>query len=104
MIESRVFDVDPVSGMQRFFHYDDETDEFTIETHQDVEALLEATQARQNDAPSDWKGDMHWVGSIPLNVYYQLKRQYRDPEELGRRALHWLQEHNKFKTRTGRLV
>jgi hypothetical protein len=102
MIETRVFSVDPDSGMTRNFHFDTETDEITFETRQDVGALLEATQARQRDTDerAGWKGDMHWVGSIPLNVFYELKRKYPDPEEMTKHAMLWLEEHNKFKTRT----
>jgi hypothetical protein len=106
MIESRVFDVDPATGRQRFFHFDDESGDMTIETHEDMSALLEACAARRNDTDerAGWKGDMHWVGSLPPSVYYQLKRQYPDPEEMGRMSLHWLQEHSKFQTRSGRLA
>lgn len=100
-METRLFDFDPVFGVRRWFHYDHATDQFTIETEQDISLMREVNTARFNDAPSDWRGDMHLVASIPLNIYMELKEKgIADDQEALRR---WLNDRDNrvFRVRPG---
>lgn len=44
--------------------------------HQDVEPILEANKSAYNDAPADWKGDIHFVARIPESEVPSLMKQY----------------------------
>lgn len=76
--DPRVLDTDPVAGIVEFFHYDADTDGFTIETQQDVEPFIELNKAQYNNAP-DYRryGGEHWfkVASIPSVVIMELSKQ-----------------------------
>lgn len=99
----RLFDTDPASGTTEYFSYDEVDDTFTIETQQDVSGLVDANKRAYNDSGQGWKGDMHRVASIPMNVYMELQRQgiIDDPAALRR----WLNdpENQYFRTRPGRV-
>lgn len=106
--DSRVLDVDPMTGLRRIFHYDDDTGDFTIQTEHDVEGLIEQNKAEASNVGDGWKGDMHKVASIPLSVYFALKAQgiidpRNDPEYKKLRA--WLNDSDNrfFRTRGGRV-
>lgn len=113
MTETLRFNVDPDTGIVRTLHFDDETGACTIQTTQDVGGMLEDLARRRNeyDERTPWKGDLHHVGSIPLNVYYELRDKYRDKIS-GRvdkaafavASLKWLRENPKFTARPGRLI
>lgn len=102
-MSERVLDKDPVSGITRYFSYDHTNDKYTIRTEQKVEDLVESNKAQFNDAQSGFKGDMHRVASIPLNVYYELKRKgiVDDPKKLKA----WLNDPDNryFRTKPGRV-
>lgn len=103
VIETRVFDVDELAGRTRLFHYDHSDESFTIETKQDVTDLVEANKAISNEIGSGWKGDLHRVASIPMNLYFELKAKgvFDDQKSIRK----WLNERDNqvFRTRPGRI-
>lgn len=44
--------------------------ETVYRTDYPVAGLIEQNLLERNDAPKDWKGDWHKVGSVPLNMAY----------------------------------
>lgn len=105
MIDTRLLSDDPETGIRRLFHYDEETDVVTIETQQDVEAVLEMNQYLRNntDARAGWKGDLHWIGQIPPTIYYDLKKRGIFDDQVAFRK--WLNDPDNicFRTRPGRV-
>lgn len=103
----RLFDHDPVTGVKQWFHMEDGADDFTIQTEQPVEALIEANRAAFNgfdSGRSPWGeaiGARTRVASIPLNIYQDLKTRgvLADPAALKR----WLNDPDNavFRTRPG---
>ena len=104
MIEKRLFDYDPTTGIQEIFHWNDDGT-YTIETRQDLEPTIEANKQSFNSysGPSDKWGDMHKVASIPLVILQEwmtsgkirdaayIKRFLNDPDNAV------------FRTRPGRV-
>lgn len=62
--DRRLFDHDPLTGMTEYFHFDEETGGFTMETVQDVEPHIEVAKWCYNNAPLRW-GEMTLVKHIP---------------------------------------
>lgn len=57
---------DPVYGMTEFFHYDNDTGDFSIETVQDVEPFLDANKRAQNNGDGFTPSrDMKRIANIP---------------------------------------
>lgn len=102
-MSKRLFDVDPLTGSTQYWHWDDERQQFTIETEQKVDDLLDANRRQYNDSTDDYKGDMHKVASIPMNIYMDLKQKgiIDDPAAFKR----WLNdpENRYFRTKPGRV-
>jgi hypothetical protein len=81
--------------------------EYVIESTQDVELLVEALKSRYNsfDERAPWKGDFHYVGSIPIIHFLKLREKYTDEHgNLDREAFavactNWLNENPVFKAR-----
>jgi|TARA_R110000772_G_scaffold9387_1_gene30881 hypothetical protein len=98
---ARIFDTDALAGITRYWHVKD-NGEFVIETVQQADAILDSNK-RQFNSASNKHGDMDKVASIPLSVYYDLKRQgiADDPKALKK----WLNDpdNRAFRTRGGRL-
>ena len=70
----KVLEVIPEAGITRNFHYDESEENFTIETVQDVEALVEGNKSSFNAHTSlDRQGELRRVASIPMNVYMDLR-------------------------------
>lgn len=96
----KVFDVDPLSGITSYWHYDDATDTALIEKRQDVSDILDANKAEFN-ADHGRYGEWAKVASIPLSVYYDLKAKgiVDDPVAMKR----WLNDADNrfFRTRPG---
>ena len=70
MRSKRVFSHDPASGVTKYFHYDDDTDQCWIETAQDAQGIVDAATAARNNVTSlDKWGDGRHVGYIPVSVY-----------------------------------
>ena len=102
-MDKRLFDEDPATGTKEYFHYDDDSDTFTIETQQDVSGLVDANRQLYNDSSSNWNGDVHRVASIPMNVYMDLQRRgILDDQAAFKR---WLNnpDNRYFRTRPGKV-
>ena len=70
----RIFDTDPLTGITRYWHVKD-NGEYVIETVQELDVDESNKRARNStDKRTKW-GDMSRVASIPLSVFYDLKRQ-----------------------------
>ena len=97
----RVFSHDPQTGITKYWHVK-ENGEYVIETVQDVSTIADANKRQYNDTPDRYR-DVNKVASIPLPVYYELKRKgiADDPKALKK----WLNdsENQVFRTRAGRL-
>jgi hypothetical protein len=102
MTEKKLFDKDDALGITRIWHYDPETDKATIETRQDVSAIIEENKSEyaQIDERARW-GEWTKVASIPMSIYYQLKREGKLDDEAYMKR--WLNDpDNKyFRTRSG---
>lgn len=103
MAESRLLDIDPLTGAIETFHYDDVDDTFTIQRTEDVSPLIEHNKAIDSMTPGGWKGDVHRVASIPAVIVTELREKgiLNNPERL--RA--WLNDSDNrvFRTRPGRV-
>ena len=103
MSSERLLDENNAAGIKRFFSYNEQADTYTIRTEQEVTDLVDSNKAAANAASGNWKGDMHKVASIPLNVYYDLKRRgiLDDPKRLKA----WLNDpdNRHFRTKHGRV-
>ena len=88
-------------GITRWFDYDWETDTFGIHTEQDLEPSIEANKTLFNDAPTNWRGDMHLVASIPMSIYFDLKQKGIADDDAAMKR--WLNssENQVFRTRPG---
>lgn len=104
MAESRLFDIDPLTGAVETFHYDDVEETFTLERVEDVTDIIEMNKAVAGMTPGNWrKSELHRVASIPAVLVQELRQKgiLNDPERL--RA--WLNESDNavFRTRPGRV-
>lgn len=101
----KLLDFNPFTGVRKFFHSDSDGENFAIESVQDVTPVVELTQAEFNaiDERAPWKGDMHKVASIPLNVMGELQRTgiWFDDDALKK----WMNDpaNRKYRTRPGRV-
>jgi hypothetical protein len=105
-MDSRVFDIDPVTGQQKVFHYDHNNDRFHIETKMDVEPILDLNKAQligESSKGRNWRGDMHKVASIPMHVYLDLQKRGIIQDQRKFKA--WLNDpDNKYyRTKGGRV-
>lgn len=104
-MQTRLFDADPVTGIRRLFHWDPVDRKAHIETIHDVEDILEGNKERYNgvDERAGWKGEMHRVASIPMPLFFELKKKgiVDDPKALRQ----WLNDSDNrlFRTRPGRV-
>jgi len=103
MISTRPFDSNPEMGITRLFHYDDVTDQATIETVTDVTALVEANKYLANTETYRPRAETRRVASLPLAIYTDLKRRGILDDEPRFRA--WLRDPDNryFRTNTERL-
>lgn len=100
----RIFDTNPDEGVIRFFHYDNDTDEVTIETVQDVSPIIQANRAEFDAHTSlDRFGDLKRVASIPMPLYFQLKAEGKTEDQDFMRR--WLNDPDNrfFRTCPGRV-
>lgn len=104
MIEKRLFSTDADQGITRTFHYSDETGQATIQTQQDVTAIIE--ENKQEYAQVDERaryGEWSRVASIPMSIYFQLKAEGKlDDQEYMKK---WLNDSDNqyFRTRAGKV-
>lgn len=76
----KLIDYDWMTGIETWHHYDAETDRTTIESVQDVSAILELNKARQNEGDGGYATkDRDWrrVASIPNVVIEKWLREDR---------------------------
>lgn len=104
MSEKRLFSKDDDQGITRYFHYDDETGQATIQTQQDVTAIIEENKQEyaQVDERARW-GEWSRVASIPMSIYFQLKAEGKlDDQEYMKK---WLNnpDNQYFRTRSGQV-
>mgnify|MGYP005995709547 CR=1 FL=1 len=97
----RLFSKDPVTGITKYWHVKG-NGEYVVETQQDVSAITEANKRQYNEASGKY-GEMNKVASIPISVYYELKRKgiADDPKAFKK----WLNDRDNkvFRTRAGTL-
>lgn len=95
----RLFSRDALTGVTKWFHYDDATEEVTIETVQELDAALEQNLKRRNNQTRlDRWGDGKIVASIPNTIYAELlaSGKYKDEAYMKR----WLNDPDNRKYRT----
>lgn len=97
----RIFSKDAEQGITKYWHVTDKG-EYVVETRQDVSAIVQANKRQMNDDTGKW-GDINKVASIPLSVYYDLKRRgiADDPKALRK----WMNDPDNrvFRTKGGTL-
>lgn len=72
----RFFDYDHETNQTEFFHYDEGTGDFAIETIQNVEPIIENNKRQYNDGDGYTPSrDMRKVASIPLIVLEMWKNE-----------------------------
>lgn len=98
---------DPFAGVTRWFHYDELTEQTTIETVMDdaaATALLENNLAGRNarDKRSPW-GDRAHVATIPAHIYGEMLRTGMAKDESAMKR--WLNDpaNVRYRTRLGRV-
>lgn len=106
-IQTRVFDYDPLFDVLRLWHYDDQTDQATIETRQgmhdryDGVADLATAERNQTSRKTPYNDGAHRVARIPMVIYEELMRLgiTRDPKAMKK----WLNDPDNrvFRTREG---
>ena len=70
----RLFDFDPETGTTKWWHYDAEKDEATIETVFEVGDLIEQNKKQYADTDERARyGEWSKVASIPMALFYRLK-------------------------------
>lgn len=98
-----LLDRDRLTGITRWFHPRSDGG-FTVHTEQDVTARLETNREMRNDTPRSarWR-DFERVASIPLTVYFDLKK--RGIADDTKALMKWLNDpdNRAFRTREGRL-
>ena len=104
MIESKHFDRNDALGINRTWHYNTETDEATVETSQDITAIIEENKQDFNLQEKHSKyGEWNKVASIPLSIYFELKAQGKLDDDAYMKR--WLNdpENRYFRTRPGQV-
>ena len=99
-------DYDPLTKNEQTFHYDHSKKEFTIESKQNVEGILnDSKRSFASSKRSDRHGDLTQVGRIPMNVYSQMARENKsNPEGLQKEVRKFINDpdYRKFRTRPGK--
>jgi hypothetical protein len=99
----RLFDTNQESGITRFFHWDDDKDDFLIETVQDCEPITEAAKAQFNEVTptTRWGDGLHKVATIPLSIYMDLVKKGIAYDDAAMKK--WLNDpdNRAFRTRPG---
>jgi len=94
---------DPVTGIIETYHLNGDG-KLVVEHGFDLEPTKRANKALFNERDNKWKGDAnHHIASIPLPVYFQLKRRIGNDKKA---FLKWLEDPDNrvFKTKPGRLA
>lgn len=97
----KLFDHDPTTGITKYWHVKG-NGEYVVETVQDVKQIANQNKRQYNDSTGKF-GEFSKVASIPLPVYYELKRRgiADDPKALKK----WLNDGDNqvFRTKAGKL-
>jgi hypothetical protein len=104
MSDSKIFETNADLGITRTWHYDEETDKATIQTSQDVTAIIEENRSIYNQGEKhDKYGEWSRVASIPLSVYFKLKAEGKLEDEAYMKR--WLNDPDNqyFRTRPGQV-
>lgn len=108
-IHTKLFDVNPLFGIVRLWHYDDETDKATIETRQGMTDtytnLVDQNNAlrAQTSAKTPYRDGLHHVARIPLVILEDLQRKGITKDKKRMKA--WLNDPDNrfFRTREGKV-
>jgi hypothetical protein len=104
MTDKRLFDIDPLTGAKRYFSYDDDTGQCTLQTTRDVSDLIELNKLRYNSVSESARwGDGQVVASIPLELLAELQRSGIANDQEKMRA--WLNDSDNryFRIRPGKV-
>jgi hypothetical protein len=63
----RLLSTDPLTGITQHFHVDKDTGAITIETNQDITAIVERNKALQNEQ-FDKRSEMWPVATVPMTI------------------------------------
>ena len=98
----RLLSRDKATGITKWWHVMG-NGQYVVETVQETEAILNANKRALNGSEKKWGENMNRVASIPLSVYYDLKRKgiADDPARLKK----WLndRDNSAFRTKGGTL-
>ena len=75
MLQTRPFAHDELGNVTKWWHYDDATDEATIEDVVDLQSVGEFNKERAKENTGRFADGMHWIGSIPMPIYWRLQAQ-----------------------------
>lgn len=103
MGNKKVFSHDPMTGITKYWH-DNQDGTVTIESDQDVKAIMEANQFGRKEADKHAKwGEMTRVASIPLTLYYELQKKGILDDQAAMKK--WLNDPDNelFRTRKGKV-
>jgi hypothetical protein len=71
---SILFELDALTNTEQRFHWDPVTEKFTITDRQEVQDLMDINKSIRNDGYRKNRNTMmRRVGSVPLNIYMDLK-------------------------------
>jgi hypothetical protein len=87
IIDTRPFAHDPVTGaVSQWYHYDEASDEIILEDVVDLETIGEFNREQAKVNTGRFKDGFHWIGSIPMPIYWKLKQAhvFDDPKLLRR--------------------
>lgn len=103
-MDKKLLSHDPETGISKIFHAED-GDSFVIQTQQSAEAIdsiIENNKQAFNDASGPW-GNGKVVASIPLSVYWDLKRKGIADDDAAMKR--WLNDPDNrlFRTRPGQV-
>lgn len=97
----QIFDEDAMTQTRRVIYRNPYEKTTTIVATQDVTEIVEENKAAYNDAPGRWKETFNHVASIPIGLYFELKKKgIIDDQKAFKR---WLNERDNraFRTRPG---
>jgi len=104
-MDKKILDVSHDKAITRTWHFNPDTEETTIQTTQDVTAVIEANKRdfAAIDNKANWTGEWHHVASIPESLYYKLKAEGKidDPVYMKK----WLNDADNrfFRVRPGQV-
>jgi len=78
-MKKRLLDYDPLSGITQYFYYDEDTGNFTIESVQDVESILDYNKSLQNDEDykkNGMKNEFWHYARIPVVVQEKWLKEF----------------------------